>query len=152
MSLDRLRQLERRLQEHVARGPETNRPPWTLAPELGRQLLESMLLARHLDLAAHELSQSGQGVYTIASSGHEANVVLGHLTLPSDPAMVHYRSGALFLERARHVAEVDRIVAILAEEAASGDVITVMSNGAFGGLHEKLLRALGARESEPETA
>ena len=47
---------------------------------LGRELFESMLLARHLDVAAHELKAQGHGHYTICSSGHEANVVLGRLT------------------------------------------------------------------------
>jgi UDP-N-acetylmuramate: L-alanyl-gamma-D-glutamyl-meso-diaminopimelate ligase len=37
---------------------------------------------------------------------------------------------------------VDAIVATLAREAKAGDVIAIMSNGAFGGLHEKLLSAL----------
>jgi UDP-N-acetylmuramate: L-alanyl-gamma-D-glutamyl-meso-diaminopimelate ligase len=39
----------------------------------------------------------------------------------------------------------DAIVAALAREAGSGDVVLAMSNGAFGGLHQKLLAALGAR-------
>ena len=36
----------------------------------------------------------------------------------------------------------DAIVAALAKEAKAGDVILAMSNGAFGGLHDKLLEAL----------
>ncbi|HEY6556442.1 MAG TPA: thiamine pyrophosphate-dependent enzyme [Polyangiaceae bacterium] len=80
---------------------------WPYPAELGRELLESMLLARHLDVAAHELRQAGHGHYTICSSGHEANVVLGRLTSPSDPALLHYRSAALQIERARFAPEVD---------------------------------------------
>jgi UDP-N-acetylmuramate-alanine ligase len=30
----------------------------------------------------------------------------------------------------------------LGDELSSGDVVAVMSNGAFGGIHEKLLAAL----------
>ncbi|MGH0031194.1 MAG: UDP-N-acetylmuramate--L-alanine ligase [Myxococcota bacterium] len=41
--------------------------------------------------------------------------------------------------------EVDEIVALLAREARPGDVLLVMSNGDFGGIWEKLLRALEAR-------
>ena len=41
-----------------------------------------------------------------------------------------------------HIPEVDRIVATIAPEAEAGDVILVMSNGGFGGIHEKLLAAL----------
>jgi UDP-N-acetylmuramate: L-alanyl-gamma-D-glutamyl-meso-diaminopimelate ligase len=43
---------------------------------------------------------------------------------------------------ARWMASSDAIVAALAEEAKDGDVVLAMSNGAFGGLHEKLLKAL----------
>jgi UDP-N-acetylmuramate: L-alanyl-gamma-D-glutamyl-meso-diaminopimelate ligase len=40
---------------------------------------------------------------------------------------------------------VEAIVARLAAEAKAGDTIAVLSNGVFGGLHGKLLAALGAR-------
>jgi len=45
-------------------------------------------------------------------------------------------------ERARLASSVDTLVAGLAAEAQPGDHILVMSNGGFGGLHEKLLAAL----------
>ena len=41
-----------------------------------------------------------------------------------------------------HIPDVDRIVTTIAPEARSGDVILVMSNGGFGGIHDKLLAAL----------
>jgi UDP-N-acetylmuramate: L-alanyl-gamma-D-glutamyl-meso-diaminopimelate ligase len=44
--------------------------------------------------------------------------------------------------RARHFAGVDDIVGAVAEEAGDGDLVVVMSNGAFGGIHERLLKAL----------
>jgi len=50
---------------------------------------------------------------------------------------------------ARFVPEPDAIVALLAGEARAGDVVTVMSNGGFGGLHERLLQALAARAVAP---
>jgi UDP-N-acetylmuramate: L-alanyl-gamma-D-glutamyl-meso-diaminopimelate ligase len=43
---------------------------------------------------------------------------------------------------ADHVPEVDRIVAVLRESVRPGDVVLLMSNGAFGGIHAKLLEAL----------
>jgi UDP-N-acetylmuramate: L-alanyl-gamma-D-glutamyl-meso-diaminopimelate ligase len=46
--------------------------------------------------------------------------------------------------RARWMESPDAIVAALAKEARTGDVVLAMSNGAFGGLHDKLLKALGA--------
>ncbi len=48
--------------------------------------------------------------------------------------------------RARYIPEVDDIVRTLAAEAPAGAVVLVMSNGGFGGIHDKLLAALRARE------
>jgi len=46
--------------------------------------------------------------------------------------------------RARHIREVDDIVATIAAEGRSGDVVVLMSNGGFDGIHQKLLQALAA--------
>jgi UDP-N-acetylmuramate: L-alanyl-gamma-D-glutamyl-meso-diaminopimelate ligase len=43
--------------------------------------------------------------------------------------------------RARFIPRVDDIVRALAAEARAGDRVAVLSNGGFGGIHEKLLRA-----------
>ena len=48
--------------------------------------------------------------------------------------------------RARWMDGPDAIVTALGRESQRGDVLLVMSNGAFGGIHDKLLRALAARE------
>jgi UDP-N-acetylmuramate: L-alanyl-gamma-D-glutamyl-meso-diaminopimelate ligase len=48
-------------------------------------------------------------------------------------------------ERARLAGSVDELVKGLAADARTGDHILVMSNGGFGGLHDKLLAALRAR-------
>ncbi len=45
---------------------------------------------------------------------------------------------------AEYVPEVDAIVERVAPAARPGDVLLVMSNGGFGGIHEKLLDRLGA--------
>jgi UDP-N-acetylmuramate: L-alanyl-gamma-D-glutamyl-meso-diaminopimelate ligase len=47
--------------------------------------------------------------------------------------------------RASFAASVDDLVKGLAEDSRAGDQVLVMSNGGFGGLHEKLLTALRAR-------
>jgi UDP-N-acetylmuramate: L-alanyl-gamma-D-glutamyl-meso-diaminopimelate ligase len=47
---------------------------------------------------------------------------------------------------AEHVPEVDEIVELVVQEAKEGDVLMIFSNGAFGGLHAKLLARLAARE------
>jgi UDP-N-acetylmuramate: L-alanyl-gamma-D-glutamyl-meso-diaminopimelate ligase len=43
---------------------------------------------------------------------------------------------------ARHLPDVDTIVTQVSREAKPGDLIVVMSNGGFGGIHGKLLEAL----------
>jgi len=45
-------------------------------------------------------------------------------------------------QRARYVPEVDDIVATIVAEHRTGDIVVLMSNGGFGGIHQKLLRAL----------
>jgi len=103
MSLERLQQLISRFRAEVGATVADGPRDLPCSPETLWELLDSMLHARYLDLAAHELRASGQGHYTICSTGHECNAVLGRLTHPSDPAIVHYRSAAFQLERARQV-------------------------------------------------
>ncbi len=64
-------------------------------------LARAQFVSRHLDLAARALRREGKGYYTIGSSGHEGNAGVAHALRPSDPAFLHYRSGAFVLERAR---------------------------------------------------
>ncbi len=132
MSLERMLRLVERLR--AALSSEAALPsdvePWTLDARLGVELFESMCLARHLDRAAHELRASGHGHYTICSSGHESNVVLGRLTTPADPSLIHYRSAALFVERARHAPEVDAVRDIALSLVAARD------EPASGGRHK----------------
>jgi UDP-N-acetylmuramate: L-alanyl-gamma-D-glutamyl-meso-diaminopimelate ligase len=46
---------------------------------------------------------------------------------------------------ARAPGSTDEIVAVVAGEARDGDLVLVMSNGAFDGIHDRLLAALGSR-------
>jgi UDP-N-acetylmuramate: L-alanyl-gamma-D-glutamyl-meso-diaminopimelate ligase len=47
-------------------------------------------------------------------------------------------------QNARYVPEVDAIVRAIVHEHREGDVVVLMSNGGFGGIHRKLLQALTA--------
>ncbi len=47
--------------------------------------------------------------------------------------------------RARYLEDVGDIVRVLVDEAKEGDLVVVMSNGAFGGIHGRLLDALAGR-------
>jgi UDP-N-acetylmuramate: L-alanyl-gamma-D-glutamyl-meso-diaminopimelate ligase len=56
-------------------------------------------------------------------------------------------AGAVFAplgERARVVEDLDALVDAIASDARAGDKIVVMSNGAFGGIHDKLIARLTA--------
>ena len=46
--------------------------------------------------------------------------------------------------RARQADDVDHIVRLVAAESRPGDLVVIMSNGGFGGIHDKLLAALHA--------
>jgi UDP-N-acetylmuramate: L-alanyl-gamma-D-glutamyl-meso-diaminopimelate ligase len=81
---------------------------------------------------------------------HADEVIVGKLFDPGkippedrfDPeklALDLHRSGT----KAAYVPEVDAIVKQLAESAAPGDVVCVLSSGSFDGLHDKLLDAIG---------
>jgi 2-oxoisovalerate dehydrogenase E1 component len=111
MSIRRERAVEERLRERIEQAPQAPgpcadldaplRPPHPLTARQAIALVEGMLTSRLADLEARRLKDAGRGYYTIGSAGHEPNAVLGALTRIDDPAFLHYRSGALFVARAR---------------------------------------------------
>src|SRR6266516_1505999 len=72
----------------------------TLTGEEAERLFEAQLASRHLDLAARWLRSFGEGYYTIGSAGHEGNAAVAAALRPTDPALLHYRSGAFYCARA----------------------------------------------------
>ena len=72
-----------------------------------RDLFESQLISRHLDLMARVLRVQQKVFYTIGSSGHEGNAMVARLTRHTDPAFLHYRSGAFMAERFRKLSGAD---------------------------------------------
>ena len=71
-----------------------------LTVQLCRDLFGAQLASRHLDVAARWLREQQAGFYTIGSSGHEGNAAVAAALRPTDPALLHYRSGAFYLARA----------------------------------------------------
>lgn len=86
---------------------EPIRPGSALDARGFRELLESQLISRHLDLMARVLRVQNKVFYTIGSSGHEGNAMLARLTRHTDPAFLHYRSGAFMAERFRKLPGTD---------------------------------------------
>ena len=68
-----------------------------------REVFEDMVLSRALDVGSRELKKTNQSFYTISSTGHELNAVLGAKLRLTDPCFLHYRSGGLMMARARHL-------------------------------------------------
>ncbi|MCB1582253.1 MAG: thiamine pyrophosphate-dependent enzyme [Marinicella sp.] len=72
-------------------------------------LFRSQVQSRQLDLMARILKLENKVFYTIGSSGHEGNVMLGDLVRHTDPAFLHYRSGGLMMQRSRQIGGIDPI-------------------------------------------
>ena len=72
-----------------------------------RDLFESQLISRHLDLMARVLRVQNKVFYTIGSSGHEGNAMVARATRHTDPAFLHYRSGGFMAERFRKLPGAD---------------------------------------------
>ncbi|MEM9876796.1 MAG: thiamine pyrophosphate-dependent enzyme [Myxococcota bacterium] len=111
-AIDRVPFVDRRFLDTVASWSERPRRHDLEAPlregsalscRKARLLFSSQLESRHVDLCARWLKQTGRSYYTIGSSGHEGNCAVAAATQPTDPALLHYRSGAFFLQRARQV-------------------------------------------------
>ncbi len=85
-------------------------------------LFDIQLASRHCDLAARWLRGQGQGYYTISSAGHESNAAVSMALRPTDPALLHYRSGGFYLARAGLAGVRDILAGVCAttEEPISG--------------------------------
>ncbi|HXS04346.1 MAG TPA: thiamine pyrophosphate-dependent enzyme, partial [Rhodanobacter sp.] len=95
-----------------------------------RELFESQLISRHLDLMARVLRVQNKVFYTIGSSGHEGNAMVARLTRHTDPAFLHYRSGGFMAERFRKIPGMDPVMDSALSFAASKD------DPASGGRHK----------------
>jgi 2-oxoisovalerate dehydrogenase E1 component len=79
------------------------RPGARLTARHAMALFDAMMESRLCDLLARDLKARGEGFYTIGSAGHEGNAAVAGALEPTDPAFLHYRSGAFFLARAQQV-------------------------------------------------
>ncbi len=95
-----------------------------------RELFESQLISRHLDLMARVLRVQNKVFYTIGSSGHEGNAMVARATRHTDPAFLHYRSGGFMAERFRKLPGMDPVMDSALSFAAS------MDDPASGGRHK----------------
>nr|WP_200800243.1 thiamine pyrophosphate-dependent enzyme [Jatrophihabitans endophyticus] len=95
-------------------------------------LFDAMAASRLLDIHARRMRETGRGFYTIGSAGHESNAYVAAALRPTDPALLHYRSGGFFLARALQAGRTldDAVRAVLLSMLAS------TADPASGGRHK----------------
>jgi 2-oxoisovalerate dehydrogenase E1 component len=98
------------------------------------ELFEAQATSRHLDFAARWLQIQGAGFYTIGSAGHESNAAVAAALRPTDPALLHYRSGAFYVARAAQAPGVTDPVrdVLLGVAAAAAEPISGGRHKVFG--------------------
>lgn len=116
--------------------PAPDQPP--LDPGTLWSLFRAQAASRHLDLAARRLQSIGEAFYTIGSAGHESNAAVAAALRPTDPALLHYRSGGFYNARAQQVPDSTPIRDVLqglmglADEPIAGGRHKVFGNHALG--------------------
>jgi 2-oxoisovalerate dehydrogenase E1 component len=123
--------LDRNFRERVgalssggAANPDLDRPVRADSRLTGRvavAVFDAMVASRNLDLAARYLRAEGPGVYTIGSAGHESNAVVAAALRPTDPALLHYRSGGFYCARAHQVSNSTPLRDVLLGLVAAAD-------------------------------
>ena len=93
------------LEQHLLTAIAALEPPTVPAlPATDAEALwRAQVASRHCDFAARWLQKEGRSFYTIGSAGHESNAAVALALRPSDPALLHYRSGAFYLARAGQI-------------------------------------------------
>ncbi len=112
--------------------------------------------SRVVDHTARWLRAQGHGYYTIGSAGHEGNAAVAAALRPTDPALLHYRSGGFYCARSQQVPGHDPIRDLLSGMLALTDEPIAGGRHKVFGHHElavipqtstiasQLPRALGA--------
>ena len=93
------------LEHHLVNALRALDPPPgpTPAPPAAEAAWRAQVDSRVVDHAARSLQAQKLGFYTIGSAGHEANAAGRAASRPTDPALLHYRSGGFYLARAGQV-------------------------------------------------
>jgi 2-oxoisovalerate dehydrogenase E1 component len=110
--------------EPVERGPEP--------PSVAAAAWQAQVESRAVDHAARWLQSRRLGFYTIGSAGHESNALVALALRPSDPALLHYRSGAFYLARARQAGHDGTRDVLLGMAAAADEPIAGGRHKVFG--------------------
>ncbi len=142
--MDRVAAVEEKLDRAIDEAPEPGvhlGPEQPLKPGTGLragtavELFEDQVRSRVIDVVSREMKARNESFYTISSAGHENTAAIGTLLRPDDPCFLHYRSGGLFMARARKVPGYDALWNTLLSVAASQeDPLTEGRHKVWGGL------------------
>ena len=90
------------LEQHLVDELRALAPPERAAeiPAEAAHAWRAQIESRAIDHAARWLQAQKLGFYTIGSAGHESNALVALALRPTDPALLHYRSGGFYLARA----------------------------------------------------
>lgn len=107
--MDRARIVHDNFLSRVAAGdlPAGAVPSGPLDAATARLVFRAQCLSRALDGQARVMQKSGQGFYTIGSSGHEGMAAAAAALRPTDMAFLHYRDAAFQIARALQVGDQD---------------------------------------------
>jgi 2-oxoisovalerate dehydrogenase E1 component len=92
----------------------------------------AQLESRAIDHAARWLQAQKRGFYTIGSAGHESNALVALALRTTDPALLHYRSGAFYLARAGQAGHDGARDVLLGMAAAAEEPIAGGRHKVFG--------------------
>ena len=127
MVIDRAAHVHEQFLKRVAKADFPARASALRAGDVGlskaalAEIYLSQLTSRQLDRAARSLQQSGEGFYTIGSSGHEGNAAVAAALRPTDMAFLHYRDAAFQIQRATQVPGETPLWDMMLSFAASAD-------------------------------
>jgi UDP-N-acetylmuramate: L-alanyl-gamma-D-glutamyl-meso-diaminopimelate ligase len=96
--------------------------------------------------ALHQADYPG----SFASADRVILAPLGRMNVPEAERLDVVKLVSEIGSGAENAPSVDAIVETLAREATEGDTIALLSNGAFGGIHQKLIAALSRRDAVGE--
>ncbi len=101
-------------------------------PDAAEAAWRAGIESRAIDHAARWLQSRKLGFYTIGSAGHESNALVALALRPSDPALLHYRSGGFYLARAGQVGRDGAWDVLLGMAAAAEEPIAGGRHKVFG--------------------
>jgi 2-oxoisovalerate dehydrogenase E1 component len=122
------------LEQHLVdalRSLEGAAPGEALPPE-AESAWRAQVESRAIDHAARWLQAQKRGFYTIGSAGHESNALVALALRPTDPALLHYRSGGFYLARAAQAGHDGTWDVLLGMAAAADEPIAGGRHKVFG--------------------